>query len=79
LSGGFHSVVETKEEFMIPTRTNPKELPVFIGTDQPETCRKCGSRTDFDDIGDGLQLHRCMLCGNQYLVEFEQESPELKQ
>jgi hypothetical protein len=46
-------------------------LPIYIGTDQPETCRKCGARTEFDEIGGGLQLHQCLNCSIQYVVEFD--------
>lgn len=52
------------------------ELPVFDGTEQPETCRKCGARTDFDEIGGSQQLHQCLRCAKRYLVEFEEELPE---
>ena len=48
------------------------ELPVFYGTEQPETCRKCGVRTEFDDIASWLQVHQCMNCANRYVVEFDE-------
>lgn len=48
------------------------ELPVFYGCEQPETCRKCGSRTDFEDLPDGTQLHQCLNCGKWYIVEFDE-------
>jgi len=44
---------------------------VFIGTDQPETCRWCGVRTIFDELTDGRQTHECPACNARYLVEFE--------
>lgn len=43
----------------------------FLGTDQPETCRNCGARTDFDELADEKQLHQCITCGMQYLLEFD--------
>ena len=46
-------------------------LPIFGGTEQPETCRQCGTRTDFDEVTDQQQLHQCGWCGKQYLVEFD--------
>lgn len=52
-------------------------LPIFIGTEQPETCRKCGARTDFDEIGDGQQMHCCLHCLNRYLVDFEEPAATL--
>jgi hypothetical protein len=61
---------------MIPMLANLDELSIFVGSDQLETCRKCGSRTVFDDVDARLQLHKCILCGNQYLVEFDDESPD---
>jgi len=44
---------------------------VFLSTDQPETCRWCGVRTVFDELGDGVQRHKCLGCGAGYLVEVE--------
>ena len=26
------------------------QLPILLGTDQHETCRNCGSRTEFDEL-----------------------------
>ncbi len=46
-------------------------LPIFIGTEQPETCRNCGTRTEFDEVADQRQLHQCARCGNQYLLDVE--------
>jgi formamidopyrimidine-DNA glycosylase len=43
-------------------------LEVFLMTDQPETCRYCGSRTNFVQVGK-RQLHTCPECGKQYWVE----------
>lgn len=48
------------------------ELPVFYGTEQPETCRKCGSRTNFDVLSNGLQVHQCLNCARRYVVEFDE-------
>lgn len=48
------------------------ELPVFYGTEQPETCRKCGARTDFDVLPNGLQVHQCLNCAKRYVVEFDE-------
>ena len=49
------------------------DLPLFLGSEQPETCRNCGARTEFEAVNRQLQLHRCEECGKQYLVEFEAE------
>ena len=48
-----------------------EDLSIFIGSDQPETCRKCGARTNFDEVAGRLQLHDCLQCANRYIVEFE--------
>jgi DnaJ-class molecular chaperone len=47
-----------------------KKLEIFLASDQPEECRKCGcgARTDFIDLKPGTQLHRCPECGYTYLV-----------
>ncbi len=45
---------------------------VYIGTDQPETCRFCGSRTDFEELPNEQQLHQCLDCGKRYIVEFDE-------
>ena len=44
-------------------------LDVFLMTDQPETCRKCGVRTEWISCKDGSQLHTCPSCDFIYLVE----------
>ena len=44
-------------------------LDVFLMTDQPETCRKCGVRTKWISYKDGSQLHTCPSCDYIYLVE----------
>ena len=56
---------------MVNKEPQSSELPIFLGCDQPETCRKCGARTDFIELTNDLQLHRCLACQNGYLVEFE--------
>jgi len=45
--------------------TSTKDLDTFIATDQPETCRHCGTRTDFEQVLD-RQLHTCPTCGCIY-------------
>jgi hypothetical protein len=44
-------------------------LDVFLMTDQPETCRKCGVRTEWISYKDDSQLHTCPSCDYIYLVE----------
>ncbi len=58
---------------MVSAQSLSNQLATFLGTDQPETCRKCGARTDFDELTIYKQFHRCFNCDNQYFVEFEDE------
>ena len=44
-------------------------LDIFIMSDQPETCRQCGCRTDFETLDFGPQLHRCSNCQFAYFLE----------
>lgn len=44
---------------------------IFIGNEQPETCRKCGMRTDFVALSVNLQIHKCPVCNFEYYLEFE--------
>ena len=50
---------------------NVEDDVIYIGTEQPETCRWCGSGTDFDVLASELQLHTCLNCAKRYTVEFE--------
>lgn len=47
------------------------DLRLFLGTDQPETCRNCGARTEFEEVSSQQQIHECSGCRTQYLLEFE--------
>lgn len=49
-------------------------LDIFYSTDQPETCRKCGARTEFEDLLSGRQRHECPKCKYVYLVEEEEDT-----
>ena len=51
------------------------ELEVYSMTDQPETCRKCDSRTDFIEIDETKQQHQCLSesCKYEYFVEEDYE------
>lgn len=48
------------------------EEVIYLGTEQPETCRWCGARTDFNVLPSGLQVHTCLNCAKRYMVEFEE-------
>jgi hypothetical protein len=45
--------------------------PKYLASDQPETCRWCGARTDFIELTASLQHHNCLNCQRQYYVEIE--------
>ncbi len=47
-----------------------KTLDYYIFSDQPMTCGKCGSKTDFYDLNDELQKHQCLNldCEHQFLA-----------
>ena len=40
------------------------ELDTYINGDnsQPKTCPKCGSRTEFEEIAEDKQQHKCLNC-----------------
>ena len=50
------------------------DVPVFIGHEQPETCGKCGARTDFIVLAKNLQVHECPNCEKVYFLEFDEEA-----
>ncbi|MHA2218071.1 MAG: hypothetical protein ACXACY_19220 [Candidatus Hodarchaeales archaeon] len=47
------------------------ELPTYIGNDQPTTCPKCGRRTEFIEITDDKQQHKCPSCEFEFFIDFE--------
>jgi len=51
---------------------NLSRAPIFLGSDQPETCRACGARTNFYVFLNGQQIHECLSCKKVYLLEFEE-------
>jgi len=52
---------------------NYDNLDCYILNDQPTTCGLCGSRTDFEEINNRLQLHECLNpdCGYKFMAEFK--------
>ncbi len=40
----------------------------YLSTDQPETCRECGTRTNFIDLTPILQSHQCPNCKYSYVL-----------
>jgi hypothetical protein len=53
-----------------------KELEIFLSSDQPTTCPKCGNRTEiFKEFELFQQQHKCLSeeCNFQFIVEFDNE------
>jgi len=48
----------------------------YFMTDQPEVCRSCGARTEFQEDSNGMQFHTCMdpACRYEYVLVSEGES-----
>lgn len=49
------------------------ELDCYLtnNNDQPETCPKCGLRTEFIEIDDTKQQHKCTDCLYEYFLDIE--------
>jgi hypothetical protein len=43
-------------------------VPVLELSDQPTTCPKCASRTDFNELDDGRQHHACGGCAHEFIT-----------
>ena len=43
------------------------------GNDQPATCPRCGSRTNFIELGDAVQQHKCLGCKYEFVLSFEED------
>jgi len=50
------------------------EVDIYLMTDQPETCRKCGVRTLWFDNTNDIQTHECPNCRYYYVLEAEEDS-----
>lgn len=57
------------QHILITAKKSGDNLDVFLMTDQPETCRKCGVRTKWISYKGGFQLHTCPSCDYSYLLE----------
>ena len=46
-------------------------LDIYLMHDQPTTCPMCSSRTDFEELYDGRQVHTCLNsdCFYQFTTE----------
>ena len=52
-----------------------EELEIFISSDQPTTCPKCGNRTEIIEDFISSQKHKCLSknCDFQFILEFDNE------
>ena len=50
-----------------------EELDTYTSTDQPETCPKCGARTEAEDLAHGQGLFKCRACDYRYVVDYEDQ------
>lgn len=51
------------------------DLEIFLSSDQPTNCPKCGNRTEIINESDLSQLHKCLSeeCNFQFILEFDME------
>jgi transposase-like protein len=51
------------------------ELEVFTNGDneQPTTCPYCGARTDFIEIDNFKQQHKCLSCKYEFFMDFDED------
>lgn len=53
------------------------DLPVFVMTEDIPTCPDCGARTNWDDLPNGRQHHKCQRCGKEFLMApAEEDEPD---
>jgi hypothetical protein len=52
-----------------------EDLEIFLSSDQPTTCPKCGNRTEIINELDACQKHKCLSeeCKFQFILEFDNE------
>ena len=48
-------------------------MDIYVMTENPETCRKCGTRTDIIEDNTTVQKHQCPKCSYTYLLEDDEE------
>lgn len=53
-----------------------EDLEIFLSSDQPATCPKCGNRTAIVYNFDASQQHKCLSeeCNFQFILEFDSEN-----
>jgi hypothetical protein len=45
---------------------------IYLMGDQPACCPKCGTRSEFIELGVGRQLHACLGCSYVFILEEEE-------
>lgn len=52
-----------------------RELEIFLNSDQPTTCPKCGNRTEIVCDSKTSQHHKCLTeeCSFNFILEFDDE------
>lgn len=57
------------------------ELDVYCNdnNDQPTTCPKCGARTEFENIADDKQQHKCLSCRYEFFLDFDEDEDKITQ
>lgn len=52
-----------------------ENLEIFLSSDQPTTCPKCGNRTEIVNEFDASQQHKCLseVCNFQFILEIYNE------
>ena len=56
-------IVSTNLLYIFIMNQPTKNLEIFLNTEQPTTCPKCGARTDFDYIvkqEKQMEIHNCL-------------------
>tara|TARA_R110000782_G_scaffold125788_6_gene217440 strand:- start:1114 stop:1320 length:207 start_codon:yes stop_codon:yes gene_type:complete len=53
---------------------NYGNLDCYLLNEQPTTCAICGARTNFEEVNDGIQIHKCMNsnCDYKFTAEVDE-------
>lgn len=55
------------------------ELDVYVSGDHPATCPKCGARTEFIEVDDMKQQHKCLGCKYEFFMDEPDEDLTVKE
>ena len=50
-------------------------MEIFFMSDQPESCRYCGTRTAFEKERMTFQIHHCPNCDIRYCLVEDKDNP----